>query len=224
MAAIPDVQLFVYPSVVHINSLNPAQILQQAQSISINLSGLPNQFSYQVNPPLLEHCNMRYSEKQVTRIDENFQSYSLGTRFRLNLPNPTPPGRLRYLINKFFSGDVSSDIGEALFAYFLIHIMSVQPHEIGHTRPAKRTGELTPDFVIDDNAKCLSSILPKNYALPLLAEVKSFTGPVDPNRISHALAQLQMGLCNSSLTGLLFLVIRNEDRQGYDTYLVEVEN
>jgi len=224
MAAIPDVQLFVYPSVIHVQSLNPTQLVQQGQTISSSLNSLTVLLSFQVNPLQLEHCNLRYSEKQVTRIDENFQNYSLGTRFRLNVPFTNPPGRLRYLINKFFSGDVSGDIGEALFAYFLINVMSVKSYEIGHTRPAKRRGALTPDFIVDDNSLCLSSILPNNYLPPLLAEIKSFTGQIDPIRISHALAQLKMGLSNSTLKGILFLVVRNEARQGFDSYLIEVEN
>jgi len=173
---------------------------------------------------LFEYYNVKFSEKQVKRIDENFYDYSLGTRFRLKVPLQNPPRRLRYLIQKFFSGDVSGDIGEALFAYFLIEEMNLRPSYIGHTRPDKRGGYLTPDFVIWDNSFNLASILQRNrYALPLLAEVKAFTGQIDPIRIGHGLAQLKMLISNSSLVGLLFLAVRNEQRQGYDAYLVRVE-
>lgn len=128
------------------------------------------------------------------------------------------------MIRKFFSGDVSGDIGEALFAYFLIDVMNLQSSQIGHTKPVKRGGFLTPDFVVWDNFRRLTSVLQKSrYALPLLAEVKAFTGQIDSSRIGHGLAQLQMAIANSTLIGLLFLVVRNERRQGYDAYLVKVE-
>jgi len=204
--------------------MTPMQIEQQAQTITANLQSLSTSTSFQVNLRLLEHCNMRFSEKQVKRIDENFHNYSLGTRFRLRRPPQNPPRRLRYLIQKFFSGDVSGDIGEALFAYFLIDVINLSSSQIGHTKPVKRGGFLRPDFVIWDNLRRLASVLQKSgYGLPLLAEVKAFTGQIDPSRIGHGLAQLQMAIANSSLIGLLFLVVRNEQRQGYDAYLVRVE-
>jgi len=223
--SIPGIEFFVYHTIIHVGQLNPTQMLQQAQLITGNIQGLNIALSFRVNLMLFEHCNIRFSEKQVKRIDENFQSYSLGTRFRTNVPPLNPPTSLRYLIRKFFSGDVSGDIGEALFAYFLIHIMNLQSSQIGHTRPAKRSGSLTPDFIIWDRSLSLAPLLQrKTYVNPLLAEVKSFTGQIDPVRISHALAQLQMGISNSNMIGLLFLVARNEQRQGYDTYLIQVEN
>jgi len=167
---------------------------------------------------------MRFSEKQVKRIDENFHDYSLGTHFSLRQPIQNPPRRLRYLIEKFFSGDVSGDIGEALFAYFLIDVMNLTSSQIGHTKPVKRGGYLTTDFVVWDNFHRLTSVLQKsNYGLPLLGEVKAFTGQIDSSRIGHGLAQLKMAIANSTLIGLLFLVVRNQQRQGYDTYLVKVE-
>jgi hypothetical protein len=167
---------------------------------------------------------MRFSEKQVKRIDENFHDYSLGTRFSLNQPIQNPPRRLRYLIEKFFSGDVSGDIGEALFAYFLINVINLMPSQIGHTKPVKRSGYLTTDFVVWDNLYRLTSVLQKsNYGLPLFAEVKAFTSQIDPSRIGHGLAQLKMAIANSTLIGLLFLVIRNQQQQRYDAYLIEVE-
>lgn len=174
-------------------------------------------------PWLFEHHSVRYSEKQVKRIDQNFYDYSVGTRFRLNVPLQAPPRRLRYLIRKFFSGDVSGDIAEALFAYFLVQEMGVIPYRIGHIRPEKRRGFLTPDFVVWDRLFKLSSLFQrKTYPLPVLGEVKGFTGPLDPVRVSHGLAQLKMLIANSALMGILFLAARNESRQGYDIFTVKV--
>lgn len=216
--------MHVYPSVINLGQMTAGQIEQQAEAIATNLQVLSPLISFSVSLRLFEYYNVKFSEKQVKRIDENFYNYSLGTRFRLKVPLQNPPRRLRYLIQKFFSGDVSGDIGEALFAYFLIEEMNLSSSYIGHTRPDKRGGYLTPDFVVWDNSFNLASILQKNkYALPLLAEVKAFTGQIDPVRIGHGLAQLKTLISNSSLVGLLFLAVRNEQRQGYDAYLVKVE-
>jgi hypothetical protein len=223
MAASQAVQLFIFPHTIHVQPLDENGLLQAATIISTSIQGLKPKFDFVVDLALLEQCNMRYSEKQVNRIDENFQNYSAGTRFKVNTPFIKPPHSLRYLIRKFFSGDVSGDIGESLFSYFLINVMGLESLNLGHTRIAKRRGALTPDFIINDEKFCMFPLL-QNNTNPLLAEVKSFTGAVDPQRISHGLAQLKMGLANSSLTGLLCLVVRNESRQGYDTYLVEVVN
>jgi len=221
---LPMVDVYVFPSVINLGRINAWQLEQQAETIAANLQTLSPLISFPVNLRLFEYYNAKFSEKQVRRIDQNFFDYSRGTRFRLNVPLQNPPRRLRYLIQKFFSGDVSGDIGEALFAYFLIEEMNLSSSYIGHTRPDKRGGYLTPDFVIWDISFKLASILQRNrYALPLLAEVKAFTGQIDPVRISHGLAQLKMLISNSSLLGLLFLAIRNEQRQRYDSYLVRVE-
>lgn len=218
------VVVYVFPSVINLGRMNAWQLEQQAETIAANLQTLSPLISFPVNLRLFEYYNAKFSEKQVRRIDQNFFDYSRGTRFRLNVPFQNPPRRLRYLIQKFFSGDVSGDIDEALFAYFLIEEMNLNSSYIGHTRPDKRGGYLTTDFVIWDISFKLASILQRNrYALPLLAEVKAFTGQIDPVRISHGLAQLKILISNSSLLGLLFLAIRNEQRQRYDSYLVRVE-
>jgi len=220
----PMVVVYVFPSVINLGRMNAWQLEQQAETIAANLQTLSPLISFPVNLRLFEYYNAKFSEKQVRRIDQNFFDYSRGTRFRLNVPFQNPPRRLRYLIQKFFSGDVSGDIDEALFAYFLIEEMNLNSSYIGHTRPDKRGGYLTTDFVIWDISFKLASILQRNrYALPLLAEVKAFTGQIDPVRISHGLAQLKILISNSSLLGLLFLAIRNEQRQRYDSYLVRVE-
>jgi len=218
------VDVYVYPAVINLHPVSPNQIELQAKNIAANLQTSNIFRSFYVSPLLFEYYSVRYSEKQVKRIDENFYNYSLGTRFRLNAPPRNPPRRLRYLIQKFFSGDVSGGIGEALFVYFLIQVMNVKPFCIGHTRPEKRRGFLTPDFLIWDDSFDLAVLLQKkNYALPILGEVKGFTGLIDWVRISHALSQLKMLIVNKSLNGLVFLAVRNEARQGYDAYTVRVE-
>jgi len=219
----PPISLYVYPSTIRVGALNQKQIEMQAKNIEsrLHLSSLLRRF--QIIPRLFEHYNIRYSEKQIKRIDENFYDYSLGTKFGLNVPIQNPPRSLRYLIRKFFSGDVSGDIAESLFVYFLVEEMSVNPYEIGHTRPDKRRRFLTPDFLIWDNSFRLASILSsKTYPLPVLAEVKGFTSKVDAPRISHGLGQLKALIANSLFVGILFLGVRNQTRQGYDAYLIEV--
>jgi hypothetical protein len=167
---------------------------------------------------------MRFSEKQVKRIDDNFYDYSLGTRIRLNVPVHRPPRRLRYLIQKFFSGDVSGDIGEALFTYFIIQEMRIAPYFVGHTRPEKRQGFLSPDFLVWDNSFNMAGLLQKtSFPLPLLCEVKGFTGLIDVSRIYHALLQLRRLILNRLYIGMVFLALRNETRHGYDAYVIRVE-
>lgn len=201
--------------------MDASQIQSQADEIVKNIKKSKIFKNFDVVPSLLEHYNIFYSEKQVRRIDANFFDYSLGTRFRLNVPHIASPKGLRYLIRKFFSGDVSGDIGEALFAYFLIEEMNVSSYCIGHTRPEKRKGFLTPDFIVWDSSFRLASLLnSKKYPLPVLGEVKGFTGDINSTRISHGLSQLKMLISNTLLLGILFLAIRNEERKGYDIYIV----
>lgn len=174
-------------------------------------------------PTLLEHYNMHYTEKQVKGLDQNFYYYSRGTKFHLTVPTQIPPGGLGYLISKFFSGDVSGDIAEALFAYFLVREMNVDPLHIGHTRPQKIAGYLTPDFIVWDKLLMLAGFLQrKTYRLPVLAEVKGFTGKIDSTRISHGLGQLKAIIAGTSLLGILFVAARNQNRRSYDIYTVRV--
>jgi hypothetical protein len=144
-----------------------------------------------IDPIILEYLNIRYAEKQVKGIDENFLYYDLGVRLRHLVPGtPLPIGR-SYLTEKAFSGDVSGDIGESVFAYFLILELGVDGMRISHLRPEKIRGHLTPDFVIlEQNAK-LTSFFGCQYSLPIYAEVKSSTNIVDIKRIKNGLLQLK---------------------------------
>ncbi len=219
-----QVDLYRYPAVINLHSMSANQIQSQAENIVSTLQTSKIFRSFYVVPSLFECHNIRYSEKQVKRIDENFYDYSLGTKFRLNVPPQSQPRTLRYLIRKYFSGDVSGDIGEALFAYFLIDEMNVRPYCVGHTRPEKRRNFVTPDFVIWDSSFRLAGLLQSRmYPLPVLGEVKGFTGNIDSTRISHGLGQLKMPIGSTSLFGILFLAVRNEWRQGYDAYTIRVK-
>jgi hypothetical protein len=223
MATLLQVQAFSYPSVINLAPLNGGQIVNVAESIAATLGSSSLFRAFYVNPALFEQRNIQYSEKQVTRIDDNFYYYSKGIRFGQQALGQSPPSGINYLIRKSFSGDVSGDIGEALFAYFIVQEMGVAANSLAHTRPEKRRG-LTPDFVVWDASHNLSTLLQaKNYMLPVLAEVKGFTGIIDPARISHALSQLRALGSNPSLFGLVFLAIRNEARRGYDVYIVRVK-
>lgn len=218
------VDVYVYPTIIRLHGMSLSKIEQQAKAISTNLQTSNLFTSFNVNPRLFEYYNVKFTEKQVKRIDENFYNYSLGTKFSLYVPPQNPPRRLRYLIRKYFSGDVSGDIGESLLAYFLVEEMKIRSYCIGHIRPEKRRGFLTPDFIVWDSSYNLRSFLQKKkYPLPILVEVKGFTGQVDSVRISHALSQLKMLIVNTSLIGLIFMATRNEQRQGYDVYVGRVE-
>jgi hypothetical protein len=93
-------------------------------------------------PALLEVYNIRYTEKWVRRIDENFLEYHSGLRPLLNLPFHQLPRNLRYLSAKFFSGDVSGMIAESLFIYLLDNL-GVNVNSVGHLRPYKNKAIIT---------------------------------------------------------------------------------
>lgn len=122
---------------------------------------------------------------------------------------------------KFFSGDVSSDIGEALFAYLLLIEMGIQSHQIAHTRPGKKSTFLVPDFLVWDDSFKLQTLIGQNsYPELVLAEVKGFTGSIDSARIAYALEQLHALILRDKYVGLVFLAVRNEDQRRYDAYIL----
>lgn len=218
----PQVDLYVYPTVINLQLMNSNQIIRQAKVFLRNIHTSRLLSSFPIFPSLLEYYNIQYSEKQVKRIDENFHDYSLGTKFNVNMPPHVLPKRLRYLIDKSFSGDVSGDIGESLFAYYLISQLNIRPRLLGHLRPTKRRGFLTVDFIIWDRNTGLGNLLgTHSYSIPIFSEVKGFTGKMDSNRIAHGLLQLKNVVPASSF-GLLFLAARNQTRQGYDAYVIRV--
>jgi len=177
--------------------------------------------SFNVNLSFLEGYNIRYTEKQVKRIDENFLDYSQGFRLFLTAPSFTVPRRLAYLVHKFFSGDVSGDIGEALLVYFLVEELGLDPYHICHLRPEKRRRYLTPDFLILDPNNMLKELINEPYNPLLYAEVKSSTGTMTAERIEKGLQQLKRVI--GSKHGLLFLMEKKRGHHGYITRVIVVK-
>lgn len=174
-----------------------------------------------IDPIILEYLNIRYTEKQVKGIDDNFDLYNLGVRIRHLVPStPLPTGR-SYMTEKAFSGDVSGDIGESVFAYFLTEELGINGIKISHLRPEKIRKRLTPDFIIFEQNADLTNFFGCPYNLPLYAEVKSSTGIVDKKRIKDALSQLKAIMPVGSY-GLLFLLQKSMNNMPYDAFLIGV--
>lgn len=225
LAHLLTVDLFEYPSTISVLGKTEDQLKSDAKQIidNINRNVCTIFRNFSVNLATLEICNSRFSEKQVSRIDDNFCYYSFGRRLPINRSSSRAPRGATCLVKKTFSGDVSGEIGESLFTYFLLTEMGVSPSEISHLRPGKKATFLVPDFLVYDNAHKLSALVGRNnYRVPLLAEVKGFTGALEPNRLSHALEQLK-SLIGRSYTGFVFLAARNQHRRRYDAYILRVE-
>lgn len=188
------------------------QILQTLNNSSVFAS-------FVVNPSFLEIYNMKYTEKQVRRIDENFLDYSSFLTLRLAVPSP----RLRRygLVYKYFSGDVSGDIGEALVVYFLVEELGLKSYNICHLRSEKRRRYLTPDFIIWDQNNALTRMIQESHHPMVYAEVKSSTRVMTDERIERGLNQLKRVI--GSRHGLLFLVQKNQDKRGYVVHVVVVK-
>jgi hypothetical protein len=173
----------------------------------------------QLYPGLFELYNVRYTEKWVKRIDENFLEYHAGSRPSLNVPSRQLPRNLKYLSTKFFSGDVSGTIAESLFIYFL-HSIGIDINFVGHLRPHKREDLFTPDFIIYDekilNARIgnIPLISISNCRLPIYAEVKGSTSQIKEDRIEKALLQLNQVIRESQDCGLIFIAYKNPNYEG----------
>jgi hypothetical protein len=221
------VDLFEYPYTMSVLGKSEDQLKSDAKQIIDNIINhrVCSIFrTFSINLATLEICNSRFSEKQVSRIDDNFYYYSFGRRLPINRSSSRAPKGASCLVKKTFSGDVSGEIGESLFTYFLLTEMGVDPSEISHLRPGKKATFLVPDFLVYDNSHKLSALVGRNnYRIPILVEVKGFTGMLEPNRLSHALEQLQ-SLIGRSYIGFVFLAARNQRRRRYDTYMMRVEN
>jgi len=226
LARVLSVDLFIYPTTINVGSKNSDQLKSDAKSFINNLITHKTHYfnrNFSVNLSSLELCNSRFAEKQVSRIDDNFCYYSYGRRLPLTSTSFSVPKGAYCLVKKTFSGDVSGEIGESLFTYFLISEMGLAPAQINHLRAGKRAAFLVPDFAISDQSHSLSTLVGNTtYATPLLVEVKGFTGKLEPNRITHALEQLQ-ALLQKSYSGLIFLSARNQQRRCYDSYILRVE-
>jgi hypothetical protein len=173
-------------------------------------------------PGLLELYNVRYTEKWVKKIDENFLEYHSGLKPpSLNIPSHSLPKNLKYLSTKFFSGDVSGMIAESLFIY-LLNYLGVNVNLVGHLRPYKRgRAAFIPDFVIWDRSLVSTPLIStSNYQLPIYAEVKGSTRGMSEERLQKALCQLSKVIYTSQDRGLIFIAYKNPN---YEGIIFEVE-
>lgn len=213
--AVNSVKIFKYSHGISLTSLfsNSSHFMRATQQIvSDCLAGKNLNYvrTLSIYPGLLEYYNIRYTEKWVRRIDENFLEYSTGTKPpSLNIPPIRLPKNLRYLSDKFFSGDVSGMIAESLFIYFLDEL-KVNITLVGHLRPLKRAKAYLPDFVIWDNSPTLRQLIStSNYKIPIYAEVKGSTGGITKEPLVKALIQLNKIITKNAERGIIFLAFRD---------------
>jgi hypothetical protein len=170
-------------------------------------------------PRLLELHNIRYTEKWIKRIDENYLEYDSGVKPDINVPSQRVPAKFKYLSIKSFSGDVSGMIAESLFIHFL-DSLGVKISEIGHLRPHKRGGNtFFPDYAIWDTSNAIAPLLSvSNYTLPILAEVKGSTSKASrrelAQRLVKALIQLNYFIASPDQCGLVFLLCKKPTYEG----------
>jgi len=220
------VEVFKYNKIISLhNTPSPSSLRYVARSViydflnRINVSPLRTLL---IIPGLLEQYNIRYTEKWIRRIDENFLEYSIGIRPRLNIPSIPPPKNLSYLSDKFFSGDVSGTIAESLFIY-LLDQLGVNVNLVGHLRPLKRRNMFLPDFIIWDYSPAIYLLISSsNYQPPIYAEVKGSTSNIDRNRLIKALLQLNKLLTKTSDCGIVFFAFKNPQNLNYEALVLEV--
>ena len=168
-----------------------------------------------IHPALLEFYNVRYAEKWVKKMDENFLEYHVGSKPSLNIPPFRSPKNIRYLSTKFFSGDVSGMIAESLFIYLLDYV-GVNVNLVGHLRPYKRGRTIFfPDFVIWDRIPATTTLISINdYQLPIYAEVKGSTYGMNEQQLEKALHQLNNVILTPQDCGLIFIAYKNPNYEG----------
>jgi hypothetical protein len=180
-------------------------------------------------PGVLELLNQHYSEKWISRIDENFYVYNFQQKPRLR-QTPRASGKVTkemYLPLKNYSGDVSGMIAESLFLYILKEA-GIEENKIGHLRPLKRKLSYAPDFVIWDDKIFNNPKLRLNIEcqLPVFAEVKGSTRGDLVKKLAWALVQLK-NFINDAHCGLIFVARKNPNKtasQGfYEGILFEVK-
>ena len=220
------VGVFKYNNIVSLYRMSSPTLLKQFVSNVINdllhRTNVSLLRILSVTPGLLEQYNVRYTEKWVRRIDENFLEYNVGIRPRLNIPLTPPPRNLKYLSEKFFSGDISGTIAESLFIY-LLDELGVDISLVGHLRPLKKKRAFLPDFVIWDDSHAIRLLISSsNYQPPAYAEVKGSTSNIDPNRLIKALLQLNKLLTKPSNCGIVFFAFKNLQNLSYEALILEV--
>ena len=103
-------------------------------------------FSVNIPSSLLEALGFDYAEKLVFGINLMYPLYYLGVKpyspwYSRYGSRPIVRGRNRPLYvleTKFYSGDVSGTISEALFAYITINYYGVSRDNFVHLRPLKQ--------------------------------------------------------------------------------------
>ena len=177
-----QVEILRYNNVISLRNVatNIFILRQTASTIATDLLSRQNTSilaNLSVFPGLLEQYNIRYTEKWVKRIDENFLEYYYGLKPALNIPHPSPSqsASFPYIYHKFFSGDVSGMIAESIFIYFLDHL-GININLIGHLRPMKQRNAYQPDYVIWDGSNAIKTLIQNpQFQPPLYAEVKGST-------------------------------------------------
>lgn len=220
------VEVFKYNNIISLRRISSLILLRHFVDNAINdllhrinVNLLKTLF---VTPGLLEQYNIRYAEKWVRRIDENFLEYNTGIRPGLNIPSMPPPKNLKYLSNKFFSGDVSGTIAESLFIY-LLDELGIEISLVGHLRPLKKKNAFLPDFIIWDDSHAVRLLISSSsYQPPAYAEVKGSTSNIDRNRLIKALLQLNKLLTKTSDCGIVFFAFKNPQNFNYEALVLEV--
>lgn len=223
-----QVQILRYNNVIQLSKVViPSALYRIARTIAKDILNQHNVRAFMnlpVFPQLLEQYNIRYTEKWVKRIDDNFIDYYYGQKPPLNIPRPTRPllTRFSYIHDKFFSGDVSGMIAESIFIY-LLDQLGVNINLIGHLRPLKQRNAYQPDYVVYDNSSAVRNLIqnPK-FNPPLYAEVKGCTRGVDSNKICKAFTQLNNVIRNNTNSGLAFIVFKNPQGVSYTGTIIEV--
>jgi hypothetical protein len=225
----PTVDVFKYTDPLSLSNLGMNSHKNWLRMIITNVLqriNIHRLITLQLYPILFELYNVRYSEKWVKKIDDNFLEYHAGSKPSLKVPTHSLPRNLKYLSTKFFSGDVSGTIAESLFIYFL-HNLGININLVGHLRPHKRLrGQFTPDFVIWDggilNVKIdnIPLISMRNCQLPIYAEVKGSTSQINEEQLEKALLQLSKVIFNPQYCGLIFVAYKNPN---YEGIIFEVE-
>jgi hypothetical protein len=232
MSSAAKLPVYRYKYVLYLNNLiNQGQLdVNMLKSIQKSLdSNIFRSLDLDIDPDVLELLNQQYSEKWISRIDENFYAYNLLEKPRIRQTSYASGKvtRKMYLPLKNYSGDVSGMIAESLFLYILIEA-GIEENKIGHLRPIKGKQPFAPDFVIWDN-KIFDKLKPwqnRRCKLPVFAEVKGSTRADLVDKLARALIQLK-NFVNNSHCGLIF-VARKTPNQGasqgfYEGILFEVQ-
>jgi hypothetical protein len=232
MSSAVRLPVYKYKDVLSLNNLiNQGQLDDNMlKSIQVSLdSNILLLLDVYIVPGVLELLNQHYSEKWISRIDENFYVYNFQQKPRLR-QTPRASGRVTkemYLPLKNYSGDVSGMIAESLFLYILKEA-GIEENKIGHLRPLKGKQPYVPDFVIWDDKIFNNPKLRLNIEcqLPVFAEVKGSTRGDLADKLAKALIQLK-NFINDTHCGLIFVARKNPNQRAsqgfYEGILFEVK-